>query len=182
MSRADTAARLLEAAIALGGAQGVGALSLQAVAAAGGVSKALVLYHFTGKERLLTAVAERLAREDAEAMARAASAADPLEAWRALACDAAPRARRALLAALLQEEPLRVLAPRLGVQRAAAGATLAQAVLRAAGLRPRIAGALMGSVVVMQLDGLAVHCVGRPAATVEAEADATALALLGLGA
>ena len=60
MSRADTSERIIAAATALGVQRGVGGLSLQAMASAAGVSKALVLYHFGGKAGVLAALAERI--------------------------------------------------------------------------------------------------------------------------
>lgn len=181
MSRADAAARIVDAAIAHGVAHGVGALSLQGVATAAGVSKALVLYHFDGKDALLAAVAERLVADDAAALVRAADAADALEGWRAVAGDDAPRAARALLASLLREGSLRERAAVAHQRRAVAATRLAVAMLQAAGLRPRIASALVGRVLLDQLDGLAIGGAGREREGVDAELDALALALLGLG-
>lgn len=179
MSRADAATRILEAAATLGAAAGVAALSLQGVASAAGVSKALVLYHFKGKEQLLAALAERLVDEDTASLDAAAGAADPLEAWRAVAGDATRRARRVLLSGLLHDAALRPQAGNLAVPRAAAASRLAAAMLRAAALRPRIAPALVGRVLLHQLDGMAT----APTSTAELtdDLDASALALLGLG-
>lgn len=172
---------MVESAVALGTRDGVGALTLQGVATASGVSKALVLYHHQDKDALLLAVAQRLADKDVEALRAAAAAADALEGWRRVAGDAERRAERALLVTLLQEASLRAAAPAMLAARAQAGATLAAAVLAAAGLRSRIASSLLGRLVVHHLDGLAVGTRERSATSLEAELDATALALLGLG-
>jgi AcrR family transcriptional regulator len=181
MSRVDAAQRMVDAAVALGTRDGVGALTLQGIASASGVSKALVLYHHDDKDRLLLAVAQRLAGKDVDALRGAAADADVLEAWRRVAGDADRRAERALLVTLLQEASLRDVAPALLAARAQAGAVLAVAVLAAAGLRTRIATSLLGRLVVHYLDGIAVGTRDRSAASLEAELDATALALLGLG-
>jgi AcrR family transcriptional regulator len=181
MSRAETAPRILEAAQALGAAEGVTALTLQGVATAAGVSKALVLYHFGGKDQLLTALAERVVEADARAVDAAASAPDPLEAWRQVAGDAALRASRALLAGLLQEPALRPHAVALAGPRTLAATRLASAMLRAAALRPRIATPLLGQVLLHQLDGVAVTPAAANAADLDAALDAAALAVLGLG-
>lgn len=181
MSRADVAGRMLDAAIAVGMRDGVGALTLQAVATESGVSKALVLYHYEDKEALLLTVAQRLADRDVEGLRAAAADVDVLEAWRRVAGGAAQRAQRALLVTLLQEAALRDAAPALLTARAQAGAQLALAVLGAAGLHSRIANALLGRLVVHHLDGIAVGTRERADASLEAELDATALALLGLG-
>lgn len=181
MARADTAARIVDAAIAHGVAQGVAALSLQGIAAAAGVSKALVLYHFGEKDRLLAAVAERLVTRDVAAVEAATTAADALEAWRAVAGDARGRAERALLLGLLHEAALRAQAEAIGARRVAAATRLATAMLRSAELRPRIAPPLVGRVLLHQLDGVAAAGAWRDAGSVDAELDAFALALLGLG-
>jgi AcrR family transcriptional regulator len=181
MSRADTAARIIDAAVAHGMAHGVAALSLQGIAAAAGVSKALVLYHFDEKDRLLAAVAERLASHDIAALESAAAAPDALDAWRGTMRDVTRRAERALLAALLQEAPVRGLRDAVTARRAAAATRLAGAMLRSAGLRPRIAPALVGRVVLDQVDGVAVAGTARTGDAFDAELDALALAVLGLG-
>jgi AcrR family transcriptional regulator len=180
MSRGEAAVRLVEAAIALGTARGAGALTLQQVADAGGVSKALVLYHFGDKDRLLAAVAARLVALDVEALEAAAGAPDALDAWRQAAADGAACARRALLAALLQDPAQEAVRAALTAQRAAAATRLGQAVLAGAGLRARIPASLVGRVLLVQLDGFAA--VGAHAAAArEADLDALAFALLGLG-
>jgi AcrR family transcriptional regulator len=181
MSRADTAERIIAAAVAHGTAHGVAALSLQGIAAAAGVSKALVLYHFSEKDRLLAAIAEHLASRDVGVLEEAAGAADALEAWRSVAGDARHRAARALLASLLHEAPMRAAAEAIGARRAAATTRLAAAMLRSAGLRPRIAPALVGRVLLHQLDGLAATGASRAGEALDAELDALALAVLGLG-
>lgn len=181
MSRAETGPRILAAAHALGAAEGVTALTLQGVATAAGVSKALVLYHFGGKDQLLTALAERLVSADVHAVDVAAAAADPLEGWRQVAGDVALRASRALLVSLLQESALHPRAAALTASRAEATTRLATAMLRAADLRPRIAAPLLGQVLLHQLDGVAVTRAAVDAVSTEAALDAAALAVLGLG-
>jgi AcrR family transcriptional regulator len=182
MSRAESPTRILDAAIALGVAEGVGALTLQGIAASAGVSKALVLYHFTDKDALLCAIAQHLAARDVEQIRAAASGPDALDAWRAIAGDATARGARALLAALVREAPVRGVAATLWTERTAAAATLASAMLRTAGLQARIAPPLLGRLALHHLDGIAGGAPARSAASLEAELDASALALLGLGA
>lgn len=180
MSRADAAARIVDAAIALGTRQGVGAMSLQGIATERGVSKALVLYHHETKQRLLSAVAEQLVAREVEALTLAATDADVLDAWRRVAGASERRAERALLAALLAEEELRGEASALQAARAQAASVLAQQLLASAGLRARVAGSLLGRVALAQLDGIAMGPRDRSAAALEAELDAMALALMGL--
>jgi AcrR family transcriptional regulator len=181
MSRAESAPRILDAALALGVAEGVGALTLQGIAASAGVSKALVLYHFSEKDALLGAIAQHLTARDVEHVRVATGAADPLEGWRATAGDPLARGVRALLVALVRESPVRTLAAALWTQRAAAAGALAHAMLGAAGLRSRVSTPLLGRMALHHLDGIASGAAVRPGATLDAELDASALALLGLG-
>lgn len=71
VSAAGTKARVLDAALASFGRRGYEATSLDAVAAASGVRKQTILYHFGGKEHLLEAVIDRSADELSEALERA---------------------------------------------------------------------------------------------------------------
>jgi AcrR family transcriptional regulator len=182
MSHADAASRIVDAAITLGTREGVAALSLQGIAKESGVSKALVLYHHSDKDALLVAIVERLVMQDVAALRAAADSPDALEAWRGVAGGAEQRAERALLAALVQASPMRSTAASLMGPRVQAAAALGQAVLAAGGLRSRVGTALLGRVTVQLLDGIAVATVGRDDAALDAELDASALALLGLGA
>src|SRR5687767_14793240 len=97
LSRADATDRITRAAITLGSAEGVGAMSLQAIARTAGVSKALVLYHFTGKAALLGAVAGTLGTSSESRLRAAAASTDALEAWRALVREETARGELALL-------------------------------------------------------------------------------------
>lgn len=184
MSRADAAARLTEAAIALGAAEGVGALSLQAIARTAGVSKALLLYHFAGKAALLNAVVEALASASAQRLRQAATARDAMEAWRTLARREAKQGELALLAALSLELELEAetLAPLRAVREAAA-TTLATALLAGVQLVPRVPAVMVGRLLLRQLDGLVVGATrdGLSAEALDAELDVAALALLALG-
>lgn len=181
MSRAEARERLLEAAISLGSGRGVGALTVQGIATAAGVSKALVLYHFGDKDALLREVAARLGARDAEALRAAAAAPDALKAWRHLARDPDGRSARALLAALALEATLREGMPAIHRAREDAAAALAVAVLRGVGLVPRHAPALLGRVVLHQLDGVACATEPTPSPGLDASLDAFALSLLTLG-
>jgi len=185
VSRADAAAQIVRAAIGLGASDGVGALSLQAIANAAGVSKALLLYHFTGKAALLVAVVDRLGDSTAAQLQRAAAAPDAMDAWRALARDRDGLGELALLAALTLEaevatDALIVLRTRRAAREAAA-ATLATAILGEVRLTPRVPATFLGRLLLRQLDGLASARGGVPADVLEAELDTFALALLALG-
>lgn len=184
MSRADATERLTRAAIALGAAEGVGALSLQAIARTAGVSKALLLYHYAGKAALLQAVVAALSAASERRLRRAATAADPMEGWRALARTEAASGELALLTALTLELELEAetLAP-LRAARETAATVLATALLAGVQLTPRVPATMIGRLLLRQLDGIAAGATrgGLPAAELEAELDVSALALLALG-
>jgi AcrR family transcriptional regulator len=180
MSRAESAPRILEAAVTLGVAEGVGALTLQGIAASAGVSKALVLYHFAGKDALLCALAKHMCALDVAQLRTAARAPDALEGWRVTAGDAAACGARALFVSLVREAPVRGVAAALWTERAAAAAELARAMLDTAGLQSRIATPLLGRMALHHLDGIAAGALVRT--SLDAELDAAALAVLGLGA
>lgn len=159
-------------------------MSLQSIARAAGVSKALLLYHFAGKSTLLAAVAAALGDGSATRLRMAAASADTLEAWRMLVRDEAARGELALLAALsleleLESGPLHAIRE----AREAAAASLASALLAGVQLTPRVPTALLGRVLLRQLDGIAAGATraGIAGAALEAELDAFALALLALG-
>jgi AcrR family transcriptional regulator len=183
MSRADGADRFLAAATTLGVVGGVSALTIQGIAAEVGVSKALVLYHFDDKRALLRALALRISAADVSALRVAGEAEDPFDAWLTVGADREGAARRALLAALILEPTVRGLAHEIrGARQQAAGA-LASAMLETAGLVPRVSGALLGRVLLQQLDGIAASAedADTEGATPRAALDAFALALLSLG-
>jgi AcrR family transcriptional regulator len=185
MSRAETANRLLEGAIRLGVAQGVGALSLQGIATTAGVSKALVLYHFGDKPALLAAVVERLGAQSVERLERAMHGQDALQEWQAMMRAEAASGELALLASLSQEAELSgsPAVPEARRARETRAATLAEAMLHTLGLTPRVPAPLLGRVLIRHMDGLVI-ATARGASTPEeldAELDTFTLALFGLG-
>ncbi|MFN0099976.1 MAG: TetR/AcrR family transcriptional regulator [Gemmatimonadaceae bacterium] len=184
MSRADASERIIEGAVRLGIARGVGAMSLQAIATASGVSKALVLYHFQGKATLLRGVVDSLARGGAARFQRASQHPDPMAAWRALALDEVARGDAALLTALSLEEDVDVeTSQRARAAREEAATALAVAVLGGVGQTPRVPAPFLGRLMLRQIDGLAVAAArgGVTDAARDAELDTFALALLALG-
>lgn len=185
MSRADTASRLLDGAIQLGVAEGVGALSLQGIATTAGVSKALVLYHFGDKHALLTAVVERLGMQSVERLERATRGPDALQGWQAMMRAEAASGELALLASLSQEAELATSSavPDARRVRESRAGTLAEAMLRTLGLTPRVPAALLGRVLIRHMDGLAIATArgGTTPEELDAELDTFTLALFGLG-
>jgi AcrR family transcriptional regulator len=184
VSRAEGPARIVDAALRLGAASGASALSLQGVADAAGVSKALVLYHFGDKPGLLSAVVTALSRDSAARLDATALARDPMEAWRSLAVDECRRGEAPLLAALVLE-PSVAAAVVVGARtsREAAATAAAKAILTAVGLAPRVPIAFVGRLLLRELDGLASASArrGLSGGALEAELDAALLALLALG-
>jgi len=170
--------------MALGAAEGVGALSLQAIARAAGVSKALLLYHFAGKSAMLDAVAALLGAGSEARLRRAAELLDALDAWRRLVRDEATRGELALLTALsleaeLEAAPLRAMRE----SRETAATALASAMLGGVQLTPRVPPALLGRLLLRHLDGVAAAATRDRvvSAALDDELDAFALALLALG-
>ncbi len=184
MSRAEAAERITRAAIALGTAEGVGAMSLQAIARTADVSKALLLYHFAGKTALVRAVVEALAQSSETRLRRAASASDAMDAWRTLARTEAASGELALLTALALELELEpeTLVP-LRAARETAATLLATALLAGLRLEPRVPAVMIGRLLLRQLDGIAASATrgGLSASALESELDVAALALLALG-
>jgi AcrR family transcriptional regulator len=76
LSRRDS---LLDAAAAMVAAGDVGGVTMESVAAAGGVSRALVYKHFANRHELLAALYERESRLLHEELTKAVSAAEGLE-------------------------------------------------------------------------------------------------------
>lgn len=164
---AQATGRLVEAAVGLLCADGVGGVSVQRVADAAGVSKGLVHYHFHDKDALLAACAERLGAEliaGEEAARRVPSPGGRLDAvWTAVVAAIADGRRRALLA-LCAEAPPPLRPVLAGVQRdrqAAAGALFATLEAEL-GWTPRVPRATLAAAYVALLDGLALACAVGP--------------------
>lgn len=184
MSRSDSGARIIDAAVRLGTKAGPSALSVQGVADEAGVSKALVLYHFGAKTALLTAVATALGERSAGRVVDATRQPDVIVGWRALGAHECASRELALLAALQVEPAVAVDAvARVRSSREAAATLLAERMLSAFGLTPRVPPSFAGRLLLRELDALAItHARSAPdAADVHAEQDAVLLALLALG-
>ena len=184
MSRADAARRILEAAIGLGTASGASALSMQGVAGAAGVSKALVLYHYQSKAALLTALLTALGERSASRLHAAARSDAPQAAWRALVSAECSSRELALLAALSLEPNVAPAQVEAAQEDRAAGATaLVVRLLATFGLEPRIPAPFAGRLLLRELDALVVAAarIAPAADALAAEQDVMLLALLALG-
>jgi AcrR family transcriptional regulator len=184
LPRADATARILAAAIELGTSRGTGALSIQAVGDAAGVSKALVLYHFNDKAGLLTALARSLSSALESRLRDAAQSGEIDRAWRALARDECARGESALWSALLLDPDVPGAVVEEGrAGRTAAATRLAGRMLAAVGLTPRVPVEFLGRMLLRELDGLthAARRDGLRGEGLESELDAVTLALLALG-
>lgn len=113
MANDDTKARILEAAGRVVLERGAGGLTLEAVAEAAGLSKGGLLYHYAGKEALLTAMVGRLV-EVTEAR---------IDAHRERDTAAGSWTRGYIRACAVDDVPAHDPAGRLGVALLAAGAT-----------------------------------------------------------
>ncbi len=78
-SRADAVARILAAAEELFGDHGYDAVSMHAIAARAGVSKANVFHHFSSKESLYLAVLRNACQESAERLHELGAETGPFE-------------------------------------------------------------------------------------------------------
>jgi AcrR family transcriptional regulator len=161
--RAGAAARIriVDAAIQCLVHEGVANASMAIIAAAAGVSKALLHYHYADRAHLLAEVATELgrrivARERATIdTARGSGAVDAHWEW--LAGELGRGELGALLELSVQREP--------EVRAAAAGATLARSraatqtvaqLFEGLGLTPRMPAALLAGAVLAFVDGLAI--------------------------
>lgn len=177
--------RILGSARDLVARGGAAELSMGDVAAAAGVSKALVHYHFRDKESLIHALVEDVGRA-LLAREREALAATPTEH----ALDAywgwLERELRAgdvrVLAALGEYDSLRVRSAARGVaqQRRELAAQHVSRLFAQLGLTPRLPAELVAETVVAFVDGLAIACALEPERELRPAFDVLWLALLSL--
>ena len=156
--------RILDAAARRIAEDGAAALALNDVAAAAGVSKALIHYHFRDKDTLLTRLVEHildglLARERA-ALAPYVSEHSPLAVdalWHWLEDELRRGSIRILLDLDGYPGPsVRAAARRAATQRREAAAETIERLFAALELRSRVAIPLLANVTVAFIDGLAL--------------------------
>jgi AcrR family transcriptional regulator len=156
-----TRQRIIDATIGCVARDGATEASMAAIAAAAGVSKALLHYHFSDRERLLaeavTQLGDRLAARERVALDGASGrrAVDAL--WHWTARELARGELRVLLELSLVRAPLvREAATAVArSRRSAAGRTIADLMARL-DLAPRVPAELLGEAWAAFVDGLAV--------------------------
>lgn len=161
------------------------AVSLQDVASAAAVSKALIHYHFIDRETLLARVVESTAdgllerERDALRHAQGVSAVDALWDW--LEEELARGDVRVLLEVAQDRSPRVQQAARAAAEMRLrmAGETTAR-LFRMLGLRPRLAPELLAGTVLAFIDGLAFDAPLTPARPARASFDVFWLAMLSL--
>lgn len=176
---------ILDAARRLIASRGAAAVSLQDVADAAAVSKALIHYHFVDREtllaRLVDSTASALMTRERTALdhAQGVSAVDALWAW--LDEELARGDIRVLLEVSQDRSPRVQAAARAAAERRlqAAGETTAR-LFAMLGLRPRLAPPLLAGAVVAFVDGLAFDAPMLPERPARASFDVFWLAMLSL--
>jgi AcrR family transcriptional regulator len=177
-------ARIVDAAIHALVHDGVTNASMAVIAAAGGVSKALLHYHYADRAHLLAEVATELGRRVVareRAVIDAARGSGAVDAhWEWLAAELHRGELRALLELSVERETeVRVAVDAATLARARAATQTVAQLFEGLGLTPRMPAALLAGAVLAFIDGLAI---GQPSPTRDPRAsfDLFWLALLSL--
>jgi AcrR family transcriptional regulator len=183
--RAPANRRILDAARVLVSEGGAAQLSMGDVAARAGVSKALVHYHFTDKDTLVSALVEEVGRgivDRERAVLSQDDAGHALDAyWQWL--DNELRAGDAQILNALSEydsERVRGLSRRIAADRRAVAIDHVSHVFTSLGLTPRVPATLIADTVVAFIDGLATAYALDPARDPRPAFDVLWLALITL--
>ena len=181
----SAAERILESAARVLADQGGTGLSMADVAAAAGVSKGLIHYHYRDKDALLARLAGWLA-DEVESRERAALAGvvpgEAIDAlWRWLEYELSLGDIRALLElARLREGDAPGAARAAATRRRATAATTVATLYETLALRPRIPAEMLADVFVAFVDGLALDATHGPMETHRVAYDVFWLAMLSL--
>lgn len=180
---APARARIAEAAVRCLVRDGVTATSMASIASEGGVSKALLHYHYASRAGLLADIVTLLGRKiitrERAAMdtARGSGAVDALWGW--LQGELAHGELRALLELALQnDDVIRAAAAEVGAARLRAASQTVEQLFAGLGLTPRLPSPLLGRASVAFMDGLAIA--GASAGEARASFDLFWLALLSI--
>jgi len=184
-TRGAATGRILEATSACIVQKGAADVSLQDVAEAAGVSKALIHYHFHDKGELLARLVEWLRvglvarQETALAGVSASAALDAL--WQWLSDELERGDLRALLDLTLVQGPAvqAAIHATAAARREAAGSVTTQ-LFDALGLRPRVPASLIADAFIAFVDGLALDRVVAPERNARISFDVFWLAMLSL--
>lgn len=184
-TRGAAAGRILEATSACIVQKGAADVSLQDVAEAAGVSKALIHYHFHDKGELLARLVEWLraglvARQSTALSGVSGSAAlDAL--WQWLSDELERGDLRALLdLTLVQGEAVQSAVRITAAERRDVATEVITQLFEALGLKPRVPSALIGHAFVAFVDGLALDRVVEPERNARISFDVFWLAMLSL--
>ena len=184
-AKPSTPDRILAAAAECAGQLGAAQVSLQAVADAAGVSKALIHYHFRDRDELLARLADWLtaAYVEGEALSLAdASVTTGLDAlWRWLEGELASGRLRALVDLGQERGPaVRDAVRRSRAERRAQMTVTIETLFGAVALTPRLPAPLVADVAVAFLDGLAGEAAIEPEANLRLRFDVFWLSVLNL--
>ena len=183
-TRGAAAGRILEATSACIVQKGAADVSLQDVAEAAGVSKALIHYHFHDKGELLARLVEWLrvglvARQE-QALTGVPASASLDALWQWLSDELERGDLRALLdLTLVQGEAVQAAVRATASARREAAAIVTTALFDALGLRSRVPVALIADAFVAFVDGLALDRVVAPERNARISFDVFWLATLG---
>ncbi len=184
-ARGAAAGRILEATSACIVQKGAADVSLQDVAEAAGVSKALIHYHFHDKGELLARLVEWLraglvARQvTALTGVSGSTALDALWQWLSDELDRGDL-RAFIDLSLVQGASVQAAVAATAAARREAAATVTTELFEKLGLRPRVPAPLIADAFVAFVDGLALDRVVAPERNARISFDVFWLAMLGL--
>jgi AcrR family transcriptional regulator len=184
-TRGAAAGRILEATSACIVQKGAADVSLQDVAEAAGVSKALIHYHFHDKGELLARLVEwlraGLVARQATALTGVSGSAALDALWQWLSDELERGDLRALLdLTLVQGASVQAAVRITAADRRAAAAQVITELCTALGLTPRVPAELLGDAFVAFVDGLALDRVVEPERNARVSFDVFWLAMLSL--
>jgi AcrR family transcriptional regulator len=184
-SHLPAAERILEAAARVLAEEGATGLSMADVAAAAGVSKGLIHYHYRDKDALLARLSGWLSDEVEERERAALAGVAPGQAvdalWEWLEHELALGDIRALLElSRLREGDAPVAARQAAARRREVAASTVSALYSTLALRPRVPSAMLADVFVAFVDGLALDAVDGPTERHRVAYDVFWLAMLSL--
>ncbi len=177
--------RLLAATLRCAQHEGGGAVSLQSIAAEASVSKALVLYHYHGKEALLAAtirwLTDRVLRREGEALSQSTAATVMEDYWRWLGGEIENGELRVLIEFTQERgDAARQALEESALHRQAAGEKTVARVFQLLDLSPRLPPAMLASCELAFRDGLVLWAARQPNRNARVAFDVFWLSLLSL--